>query len=319
MDELRDTVRDFFGKHAAAAKERSVGTFDRALWTRLTRELGLTGIPSMEDLAVVVEEAGRVLLPLPYLSTVATAMVSDGTLPGIADGTLVATLAVQPQASAQRVGDRYTIDGVTDLVLDGDVADVVVLAAVCDGEPGLFTVRCDDTVRRRPMSTLDLTRPVARLEFDRTPATRLTSSPDHALDVLHTLLAVESVGVAAASLDLTVVHLGTREQFGRPLAAFQALRHRVADLAVSLEAATSSAWYAVRAPASELPVVAPLAKLVAAEAAYTITAESIQLHGGIGFTWEHEAHRYFKRATVNRLTHGDPVSLRRLIGARAGL
>jgi alkylation response protein AidB-like acyl-CoA dehydrogenase len=98
------------------------------------------------------------------------------------------------------------------------------------------------------------------------------------------------------------------------------LRHRVADLAVAVESATSSAWYAIRvAGTGEFAVAAPLAKLVAAEAAYTVTAEAIQLHGGIGFTWEHDAHRYFKRATVNRLLAGDPIALRRLIGARAGL
>jgi alkylation response protein AidB-like acyl-CoA dehydrogenase len=132
-------------------------------------------------------------------------------------------------------------------------------------------------------------------------------------------LAVEALGTAAASLESTVVHLRTRHQFGVALASFQALRHRVADLAVALEAATSTTWYAVRAPADELPVVAPMAKLVAADAAATVTAESIQLHGGIGFTWEHDAHRFFKRATVTRLTHDDPVTLRRTIATRSGL
>jgi alkylation response protein AidB-like acyl-CoA dehydrogenase len=121
---------------------------------------------------------------------------------------------------------------------------------------------------------------------------------------------------------MAAAHLRTREQFGVPLATFQALRHRVADLAVAVEAATSTAWYAMRLAAArdpELHVVAPMAKLVATEAAYRVAAESIQLHGGIGFTWEHDAHLYLKRATVNRLLHGDPLTLRRTVGQRAGI
>jgi alkylation response protein AidB-like acyl-CoA dehydrogenase len=375
QEELRTTVRQFFAKHAAGLTERAVGDLDRPLWTKLTQELGLTALAidesyggfgvTLVEVAIVIEEAGRVLLALPYLSTVATAAalsasVGNDILAGIAGGATLATLAIAEPGSdwdldrlattARADGTGYRIDGVKEHVTDGDVADVVVVVAACDGEPALFAVAAADVCRER-LTTLDQTRPVARLTLEGTPAMRVSPPGDggatarHALDILHTLLAVEAIGVASASLDLTMSYLLAREQFGVPLATFQALRHRVADLVVTLEAATSTAWYAVRTATagsrstgweavsssadrsglvgseldSELAVVAPMAKLVAAEAAYMITAEAVQLHGGIGFTWEHHAHRYLKRATVGRLSYGDPVTLRRLIGARAGL
>jgi alkylation response protein AidB-like acyl-CoA dehydrogenase len=120
---------------------------------------------------------------------------------------------------------------------------------------------------------------------------------------------------------VTVEHLKLREQFGRPLGSFQALRHRVADLTVDLEAATSTVWYATRAAATsspDLPVVAPLAKAAATDAFTHIAGECIQLHGGIGFTWEHDAHLFFKRAWTTALLHGDARTLRRTAFARSG-
>jgi alkylation response protein AidB-like acyl-CoA dehydrogenase len=359
QDDFRASTRAFLAKHAAGLRSRALGSFDRPLWTKLTEELGLTALAipepaggigaSLVEVAIALEESGRVLLCVPYLSTVVAAAALtpplgaadslDGDvaalLGGIAAGETVATLAVAEAGlrwgsdwfatTARRRGDGYVIEGVKEHVLDGDVADLAVVVAVCDGELGLFAVRAED-VRRRGMSTVDQTRPVARWEFDNAPATRISGPGDegaaaaYAVDILHAALAVEAVGTAAGSLELTVAYLKTREQFGVPLATFQALRHRVADLAVSLDAATSSAWYAIRtAGADEFGVCAPVAKLVAADAAYAVAADSIQLHGGIGFTWEHDAHRYFKRATATRLTYGDPPALRRLIGARAAL
>ena len=128
--------------------------------------------------------------------------------------------------------------------------------------------------------------------------------------------------MARHCLARTVDYLKTREQFGKPIGSFQALQHRAADLVVELEAAASTAYYAAWVAADspdELPVVAPLAKAVCTDAAYRIAAESIQMHGGIGFTWEHEAHLYFKRATVTQMLLGDSHEQRRLVAARAGL
>jgi len=317
--DLRETVRDFLAKHGI--RERTAGQLDRALWTKLTAELGLTGIGVPEatggagaglvEVAIVIEEAGRALLAAPYLATVAAAASLDGPElhRRVVDG---AVLAVADGDRVTSAGDRLT--GEADLVLDGDVAEIILVAAV----DGLFAVRASDATVTGT-STMDLSRAVARVTFSSTPATRLHRDPVAAVDVLRVLLAVESLGVAAASLERTVAHLASRRQFGAPLASFQALRHRVADLAVQVEAATSSAWYAVRsAAAGELTHdLAIVAQLVATRAAYLVTAQSIQLHGGIGFTWEHDAHRYFKRATVNRYVLGGPQALRRALGDAA--
>ncbi|WP_344407307.1 acyl-CoA dehydrogenase family protein, partial [Dactylosporangium fulvum] len=204
--------------------------------------------------------------------------------------------------------------GVVEHVLDGDAADVFLVAAGAD----LYLVRECEV---RPQPTLDQTRGQATLTLTGAPADLVAAGgAAHALDLLHAALAAESVGVARAALALAVEHLRTRRQFGVPLATFQALRHRVADLHVLLEQATSTVWYTLRAAGTdEFPVAAPLAKLTATEAAYTVTRAAIQLLGGIGFTWEHPAHRYLKRATANRLLALDPVALRRLLLARAGL
>jgi alkylation response protein AidB-like acyl-CoA dehydrogenase len=322
---LRDTVRGYLSRS------------DDPQWSVLAGQLGLAGIAvpercggagaSLVEVAVVVEEAGRALLCLPYLSTVAAAAAVEADLAGdllagIASGATVAVLALDGPATARRDGAGYRLDGVKRHVLDGGHADVAVVAADCDGRPGLYAVRAGD-LDCQAHPTLDQTRGQATLTLAGSPGVLAGADPHavgRAVDLVRALLAVESLGVAGASLAMTVAHLRDRRQFGVALAAFQALRHRVADLAVAVQAATSAAWYAVRvADTGEFPVAAPLAKLCATETAYAVTAESIQLHGGIGFTWEHPAHRYFKRATANRLLYGDPVALRRLVGARAGI
>jgi alkylation response protein AidB-like acyl-CoA dehydrogenase len=154
-------------------------------------------------------------------------------------------------------------------------------------------------------------REAARVEHD---GGRVVGSASYARDLHWSALAAESVGAAQAVLELAVQHLKDREQFGRPLGSFQALRHRVADLTVLVEAARSSAWYA----ATDL-TAAPLAKAVAADAFVTVAGECLQLFGGIGFTWEHQAHLYFKRAWTTALSHGDSASLRALAFERSGL
>jgi alkylation response protein AidB-like acyl-CoA dehydrogenase len=311
QDELRAVVRQFLTRHAVCVREP--GCYDEALWRRFAVELGLAGLAeaSLVEVGIVLEESGRALLALPYLSTVVASLLLPPSLQAsIMDGSTLAALALD--GSVRAAGDRLT--GLAPNVADADVATLAIVAA--DG--GLFAAPLDG-VARTPRVSLDQSRPLADLAFDATPARRLAASPDQAGDLLHLALAVEALGTAAAGLEATVTHLRSRHQFGVALATFQALRHRVADLAVELEAATSTTGYAVRASEAERPLVAPMAKLVAADAAYAITAESIQLHGGIGFTWEHEAHRRFKRATVTRLSHGDPVALRRLIGERAEL
>jgi alkylation response protein AidB-like acyl-CoA dehydrogenase len=338
---LREAVRDLLRRDATSDRVRAADGFDAPLWTRLSAELGVTALlvpeehggagASLVEAGVVIEEAGRALAPVPYLSTVVASAVADPATGSLIGKGAAATLAIAepatgwdlaalactatPDGSLTRNG--YRLSGTKEYVLDGQAAEVLLVAARHDGEPALFAVDARDC-RRTAHDTLDLTRRQARLELDGTPAARVGAAAAYALDLLWAALAVESIGVARASLDLTVAHLRVREQFGAPLATYQALRHRVADLFVALEAATSSAWYALRAAGTaEFPVVAPLAKLVATEAAYRVTAESIQLLGGIGFTWEHDAHLYFRRAAANLALAGDPLSLRRVIATRA--
>src|ERR1700722_675963 len=279
---LRAAVRDFCRKHAGPQA-----------WARLTGELGLTGLAIPEchggagaglaEVAVAVEETGRVLLPAPYLSTaLAGAVLSEGSavpgesgavpgeggaaefLPGIASGALRAAFVLGGSLTAS--GGRLT--GVVDHVLDGAEADLFVVRA---GD-ALFAVRAADTVVT-PAGTLDQTRSQATVEFRGATAVTADSAvaggaAGRAEDLLRVMLAVESVGAAAHCLDVTVGYLKTRVQFGRPIGAFQALRHRCADLAVEVASARATAYAAVRAAASaasaassaELAVLGPLAK-----------------------------------------------------------
>jgi hypothetical protein len=288
LQDLRSAVRSFL---TAQVPVRSQITEDTSTWKRLTAEMGLMSLPSegmpFAFTCAVLEETGRVLLRAPYLSSVIAASVLDGDVAaGLADGSVTAALALE---GLEQVVDA---SGATILlVADGD--DLVLVED--------FTAE--------PLETLDLTRPQARVTLASKGVK--VGNASHARDLLHVGLAAESAGAAGRVVELVVEHLKVREQFGRPLGSFQALRHRVADLTVAVEAATSSAWYAARAT-DDLPVAAPLAKAVAADAFVRVTSESIQLFGGIGFTWEHDAHLYFKRAWTTALMHGDSTSLKRL-------
>lgn len=293
------------------------------LWTKMVDELGLPALAipeehggfgaSLVEVAVALEETGASLAEVPLLATVTAAAAIDPAtpagadlLPRLAAGGVVATLAFG-SLSATAGGGRHRVSGTAENVLCGGEANVAVAVTGA----GLFAVPMDH-VARAVHPTLDQTRSQATLVFDAAPADRVAAPGGRALALVRAALAIESVGVARAALAVAVEHLKTREQFGVTLSTFQALRHRVADLAVQVQAATSSAWYAVRtAGTDEFPTAAAVAKLVATEAAFTVTGECIQLLGGIGFTWEHGAHRYFKRATTNRLVAGTPDAIRR--------
>ncbi|MBC7373325.1 MAG: acyl-CoA dehydrogenase family protein [Frankiales bacterium] len=326
---LRSAVRAFLERHAPA---RSQLAADDAIWPMLTDQLGLTALPVAElhggasasfvELAVVLEETGRVLLRAPYLSTVVAATVLQelgvtDLLPALADGSTPVALALAGSVRAEGnalTGSCAQVVGATAdrLLLVGSDQGLHVIAGAAAG------------VRITELKPLDGTRPQARVDFDAATARRVGDLADlsHTVDLLHVALACESVGAAERCLEMTVEHLLVREQFGRPLGSFQALRHRIADLTVQLEAARSVAWYASRAAAGrsdDLAVVAPLAQATCADAFTAIAGEGIQLHGGIGFTWEHDAHLFFKRAWTTALLHGDPRALRRRAAARAGI
>jgi alkylation response protein AidB-like acyl-CoA dehydrogenase len=301
---------------------------DTTLWQLVVNELGLLGVAvdeqaggiggSFVDAAVVIEETGRGLWPVP----VASSLVAIAALGG-ADAVELRRAVVAGQSRAAVVAaDAISLFGTSssgraDHVLGAAGAELLVVAA----PDGLYAVH------GAKIDTIPGTDPLRRLStvaFDGAAAQRLGDgeASRRAVDLLRVALAVESVGVAAWCLDTTVAYLKTREQFGRPIGSFQALAHRAADLAVELSAAMSTAYCAawtVDGAPDELAVVAPLAKAVCTDAAYRIAADTIQMHGGIGFTWEHDAHLYFKRATANRLLLGDSHTQRELVATRAGL
>ena len=329
LRDLRDAVRGFLAQHAPVRAQLAP---DATSWKRLTEELGLTALPVAEEhggagasfveVAVVLEETGRSLLRAPYLSTVVAAAVLQEAgvhdqLPSLADGSAPVALALQ--GSVRSDGGRLT--GTLDQVVDAAESALLLVAA----DDGLHLVPRDGAgVTVTPLSPLDRTRPQARVELAQAPSRAVGNAETvaRAVDLQSVALAAESVGAAGRCLEMAVEHLLVREQFGRPLGSFQALRHRVADLTVLLEGATSTAWYAARAAAGlsdDLAVVAPLAHATCADAFRTIAGESIQLHGGIGFTWEHDAHLYFKRAWTTALLHGEPRALRARAAARAGV
>jgi alkylation response protein AidB-like acyl-CoA dehydrogenase len=330
--------------------------FDQAVWTQLA-EMGLTGLAIPEEhggagagwveVGIVLEEAGRALLCAPYLSTVVLATAAllacgdteaaNGYLPRIADGSLTATVAVtedqgspdEPKLAAVLKAGAWQLSGDRSFVIDGGTAGLLLVAARTARGIGLFAVDADAPgIARTPLPTLDLTRKQARLTFDRTPA-RLLGSGERGAAVLARVgdlaavgLAAEHVGGAARALELSVNHAKTRYQFGRPIGSFQAIKHMCADMLVDVECARSAAYHAMWAADNdpdELPIAASLAKAHCSDAFFRVAAQTIQVHGGIGFTWEHPAHLYLKRAKTGQLLFGDSMHHRTLLARRLGI
>ena len=328
---------------------------DAALWRKLGAELGLAGLVIPErhggaglgwvELVGVAEELGRGLAAVPFLSTVClgtTAILVAGDedqqarlLPSIARGDTSAALAyVDADVTTARAdGDAVILTGRKRQVVDGHSAGVVIVTARTSNDPGsgvgLYAVPGDAPgLTRRRLPTMDATRPLAELVFDgvRLPATaRLASSSQAALDRILALacigLAAEQVGGAQRCLDLSVEYAKVRTQFGRPIGAFQAIQHKCADLFLLVESARSAAYYAGWAaaqpdiPDDEVATAASIAKAYCSDAYYQCAAETIQIHGGIGFTWEHDAHLYFKRARSSRDLLGAPAEHRERLAA----
>lgn len=341
---LREVVRDFLDKQSAESDvrllmETTVG-YDPSVWTRAATELGLHGLAIPErhggsgatpiELGVVFEEMGRVLFCGPFFATVglaATALLEIGDdraaehLARIAAGETIATLAwsgpepADSELEAVASGAQWQISGTAEAVVDGAGAELVLVAARTADGPGLFIVADDTTVRRASLTTMDSTRKLAELTFTSTPATLLgsTGGAERALrrtaDLAAVYLAAEQLGGAAHVLSSAVEYAGSRIQFGRAIGSFQAIKHRCADMLVEVELARSVVWHglwtAVHDPAS-LPVSANLARAVASDAYQRVASDNIQIHGGIGFTWEHPAHLYLKRAKSSQLLLGAP-------------
>ena len=333
--------------------------FDRTLWRRMGTELGLQGLAVPEEyggagcgpveVGVVMEESGRALLCAPYLSSTVLATTTllrcadedarKRLLPGLASGELVATLALTEDSArwdAAGVGLRarettgsWLLTGHKTFVLDGSAADVVLTVARTDDGIGVFWVDGDARgLTREPLPTMDPTRRQARLDYQDVPATRLRTHGDgwdlvaEVLDRAAVALAAEQVGVASRALDMAVEYAKVRHQFGRPIGSFQAVKHLLADVLLEVESARAAAHFALLAAESEDPglaAAASLAKAFCSDACLQAAAENIQVHGGIGFTWEHPAHLYLKRAKTSQLLFGDPAYHRELLAQRIGL
>jgi alkylation response protein AidB-like acyl-CoA dehydrogenase len=303
------------------------------------------------ELSIVMEEMGRALLCGPYFSSVvlaANAILNAGTedqkqalLPGIAAGETVAAFAFTEdngrwdssgvKLTATKQGTEYKLNGVKSLVLDGHTADLIVVLGRAPGSGGdealsFFTVRGDAAgLERRLLNSVDATRKLAKLTFNDVPAELLGEAGAAAAPFARTLdqaaicLANEMVGGAERLRQAALDYVMMRMQFGRPIASFQAIKHKCADMLVDVELAKSAAYYAAEAAAEETddwPAMASLAKAAASDAYMQTAKETIQLHGGIGFTWDNDTHLWFKRAKSSEVFLGSPKYHRELLMQR---
>jgi alkylation response protein AidB-like acyl-CoA dehydrogenase len=361
-EDLREVVRDFLDRHgdSGSVLRDSMGErgWDPRVWQRLAGELGVAALDVPErrggagatfrEVAVVAEELGRAQVRLPWFSTAVLGVgvllhgdsSRDDLLERLASGGLTATLAyregfdewdpdaVRTVAEADG-GGRWRLSGTKTLVVEGATADVLFVVAAVAGAPAVFVVDGHaDGLERTPPAGLDPTRPLAQLVLDRTPATRLGPPGDareliaRVLDRARAALAAEQVGGAAAAMEMTVTYAAQRVQFGRPIATFQAVKHRCADMAVQVEAARSAALWAAAAAADEpdqLATAAATAAIVCGDAYSWVAAETVQVHGGIGFTWEHPAHLHVRRAAVDATLLGARAAHRDTLLAAAGI
>ena len=333
--------------------------YDAAVWSQMGEQLGLQGLVIPEEfggsgygyieLVVILEEMGRSLLCAPFFSSVvlaANTLIHSGDdaakaahLPGIASGETIATLAFTEEngrwdeagitATATADGDSWKLNGTKMYVLDGHTASLLIVAARTSAGVSLFAVDGNGAgVTRTALSTMDQTRKQAKVELADASGTLIGTDGEgwtvleRVLDLAAVALAAEQVGGAQACLEMAVQYAKDRVQFGRPIGSFQAIKHKCADMLLEVESAKSAAYYAGWAASElndELPSVASLAKAYCSEAYFHAAAENIQIHGGIGFTWEHPAHLYFKRAKSSELLFGDPTYHRELLAQRIGI
>jgi alkylation response protein AidB-like acyl-CoA dehydrogenase len=363
QEQLREIVKEFMTVKSPETEVRRLmeteAGYDESVWQQMAEQMGLQALIVPEEfggsgysyveLTVVLEEMGRRLLCAPFFSTVvlgANTLIHSGDdeakaahLPGIASGETIATLAFTEAngrwdeegitATAAKDGDTWKISGTKMYVLDGTIANLLLVAARTDAGVSIFAVQGDaDGVTRTALSTMDQTRKQAKIEFDGAEGTLVGedgagwATISRVLDLAAVALAAEQVGGAQECLEMAVEYAKDRVQFGRPIGSFQAIKHKCADMLLEVESSKSAAYYAAWCAAElndELPSVASLAKAYCSEAYFHTTAENIQIHGGIGFTWEHPAHLYFKRAKSSELLFGDPTYHRELLAQRIGI
>jgi alkylation response protein AidB-like acyl-CoA dehydrogenase len=334
---VRKFCADNYDEQAVRRLMESDPPFDQKVWARLGSELGVLGLSVPEDdggaggtvvdQAIAVEELGAsltcgplfgtVFLTIPALVAAPSGSNRDELLGALTEGRATAAFAVADRAgtfhpdavtlTATRSGDGHTVSGDAEWVVDAGAADYVLVAAQSSDGLGLYAVDAGG-VERTTLVTLDLTRPQANLRFS-DAAAQLLAGPEeverviqHALHVGSALLAAEQVGASQHLLDLSVGYAKSRLQFGRQIGSFQAIKHKLADLLVDLEHARSTAYHAAWAltdGSDDAALAASIAQATCSAAFSRIAADTIQVHGGIGFTWEHQAHLYFKRAATD--------------------
>ena len=321
--------------------------FDESIWQRLATELSLTGISIPEayggsgfgtvELGIAMEEMGRCLYPSPFLASsvlaakalefVASENQKAELLPAIAAGEKIATLAflenegapivTDTNCAAQGSGSDFNLSGTKQFVLDATVADYLLVTAMTDKGLSLFQVDGSASgLDINALKVIDPTRRVARVNLSNTPGILIgeegaaQAGLEQALNIAFIALANESIGGAERLFEDTLEYTKLRRQFGRTIASFQAIKHRMTDYLLSVELAKSAAYYTAEAAdigEEDLSKIASIAKASASEAYLQAGIESIQLHGGIGFTWENNTHLWFKRAKSSEVFLGDPA------------
>jgi alkylation response protein AidB-like acyl-CoA dehydrogenase len=331
---LRDAARAFLERETPVTYARAMMDDPRGyrddVWRKMA-DLGWMALPFPEDaggvgqgfvaLAILLAEMGRVVLPGPYFSTVVLAghaILEGGTdaqrkelLPAICAGELIAAFADSTETvEACPVDAGFRLTGEARFVFDGATAQKLVVAAANeDGSLGLYLTEPTETVA---VDTLDATRKAAHVSFDETPAERLGDGPNQTAlqrvrDKACVGLSVESLGAAERVVELAVDYAKQRTQFDRPIGSFQAVKHRAADMHLDTESLRNAVYYAAWAIERDHPdasLAASMAKAYASDAFRRVAASGIQVHGGIGFTWEHDMHLYFKRAKTSEVAFG---------------
>jgi alkylation response protein AidB-like acyl-CoA dehydrogenase len=333
---LQDNARKFFAGECPMSEVRRLmeteTAFEDSLWTKMS-EQGYTGIIFPEryggvglgkvELILLMEEAGRALLPGPFFSTVVLAgsvLGAAGTpeqkeryLTPICEGRARSTVAILEAAASWNPGDAKLtassgkLNGEKLFVPDAAVADSIIVAA----RDGIFIVDSNAPgIRIDPMLGMDLTRKLYAVRFENTPAEKLgsPSSLGNALEIATAALAAELVGGMQRTLDITVEYAKMRKQFGKPIGMFQAVQHQCADMYLETESSRSATYYAAWALEEDAPDAAlavSVAKMYASDAARTVGNRGIQVHGGMGFTWENDVHLYYRRAKASETALGD--------------
>ncbi len=360
---LRRTARDLLTDRAPMARVRQMIADDSGLddadWRRMAA-LGWQGLVVPEqyggaglgllELAIVLEEMGRALLPGPFLATTlaALALVAGGSdaqrarwLPRIGDGSTRATFALVEEsgrwdpaavaARAQSGGEALVLSGTKRFVPEAAGADIIVCAVRRDdGALALVLVEAGARgVTIAPLATMDRTRRVddvvldgVRVDAEQVLPCDAATVAARLLDRGRVMLAADMAGGAERVLEMTVEYAKVRRQFGHAIGSFQAIQHQCADMSVEVEKAKAATYYAACADAeaaADAALAAAQAKAIAGDAYRFVTARAIQIHGGIGFTWEHDVHLYFKRAQSGEMTFGDATSCRELAAQRLGL